>query len=440
MWFALVGLGIGIGLLAWGWRGRAIDDHPLCRKCRYDLTTVYPDRPACPECGADTTVDGAVRFGHRRKRSAPLWVGVVLILLSTTWLIKSAAGVDLTKYKPTWVLRLEALRADEQAARVALDELLDRMSKQRLSAAQITSLVEDALSVQADTTRPWLGRWGDVVVAAHRMGLVTPKQFARYGPPLGIPHVTVRPKVSQGKPVPITFGSGGRGRQSEGPGTQGIYAGLALRRVEIDGAEISGDRVTSSRSTWQYGGSRTRQITEAVELSVGQHTLRFTFDFHLLDGLNESVLTQWKKTVEVSFEVVPADEPTVRLVTDSAARQQLADQSSVEIRIWTNGTAQRMIWFPPLDFAIVADVWIKTDQRTENVGNVQARRLPHRHGHGQSVPIQAVDGQVLEVILRPNIGLAERTSFASEIWGEEIVIRDIDVRDDRPKASGAGGQ
>ena len=439
MSFAFVGLGIGICLLVWGWRGRTIDDHPVCRGCRYDLTTVYPDRPACPECGADTTVDGAVRFGNRRKRIAWLWTGVILILVSGAWLIQSAVGVDLTKYKPTWVLRFEARGTDdERAATKALGELLDRITTKRLSAAQITSLVEDALSVQADTTKPWLTQWGDVVVSAHQMGLVTPKHFARYGPPSGIPNVTVRPKVSQGKPVPFTLNSGGRGRQNKG-GRQTVYAGFSFRSAEIDGKEISQDCITLSRSAWSYGGSLPRHVTEDAELSVGQHQLRLNFDFHLLDEPNNSVLGQWKRTVEVPFEVVEADVPTVRLVTDPVARKQLADQSTVEIRIGRTRRPQSMIQFPPIDFAIVADVWIKTDQHFEKAGEVRARPSPRRHGYGSSIPLGAVKGKVLEVILRPNVELAERTPFASEIWGEEIVIRDIQVLDDRPRTSGVPG-
>jgi hypothetical protein len=42
----------GLILLVLGVRGWRIDDHPVCRRCRFDLVGVYPAIGACPECGA----------------------------------------------------------------------------------------------------------------------------------------------------------------------------------------------------------------------------------------------------------------------------------------------------------------------------------------------------------------------------------------------------
>jgi hypothetical protein len=62
---------LGLILLIIGLRGWRIDDHPWCRKCRYDLSGL--DEPAaCPECGADLARRRAVRIGlHGRVANIP---------------------------------------------------------------------------------------------------------------------------------------------------------------------------------------------------------------------------------------------------------------------------------------------------------------------------------------------------------------------------------
>ena len=71
---ALLALAIGLTLALIGWRGRRVDDHPVCRKCRFDLAGVYPANETCPECGRDLAGRRAVRIGNRRHKRLPLGV------------------------------------------------------------------------------------------------------------------------------------------------------------------------------------------------------------------------------------------------------------------------------------------------------------------------------------------------------------------------------
>src|SRR4030095_1839286 len=99
---------LGIALLWRGLRGRRIDDHPLCRRCGYDLFgTVEPAN--CPECGTKLESKRSVRLGHRKRRWVSLSLGLFVIALTTAGTIlfvrARASHFDFNPYKPLWVLR-----------------------------------------------------------------------------------------------------------------------------------------------------------------------------------------------------------------------------------------------------------------------------------------------------------------------------------------------
>lgn len=73
--------GLGIALLALGLRGRRIDDHPVCRRCQFDLIGVFPAITRCPECGQDLSFK-TVRTGQRQKRQASVSCGIGCLSLA----------------------------------------------------------------------------------------------------------------------------------------------------------------------------------------------------------------------------------------------------------------------------------------------------------------------------------------------------------------------
>ena len=73
----------GAVLCIGGLRGIRVDDHPLCRRCGYDLVG-HAERPArCPECGSNTQAPLAVVLGNREVDRGRLLAGVSLIVLSS---------------------------------------------------------------------------------------------------------------------------------------------------------------------------------------------------------------------------------------------------------------------------------------------------------------------------------------------------------------------
>jgi hypothetical protein len=79
----LVAIAIAGGIVCWrGLYGRLVDDHPYCRRCRYDLTGHDRRPPRCPECGAYLTGLHVVTIGRRRWEPGRTALGVVLVAVS----------------------------------------------------------------------------------------------------------------------------------------------------------------------------------------------------------------------------------------------------------------------------------------------------------------------------------------------------------------------
>src|SRR2546427_12425775 len=70
----------GLFALVYGIRGRRTDDHPICRRCGFDLFGRPEGSEGCSECGADLHAATAMRIGHRRRRPMLALLGVLLIL------------------------------------------------------------------------------------------------------------------------------------------------------------------------------------------------------------------------------------------------------------------------------------------------------------------------------------------------------------------------
>ena len=109
--------------IAWlGWRGRRVGDHPICRRCGFDLFGLPGGVTTCSECGADLSAPRAVRIGHRRRLGRMLAAGVLLLLLAgslTTLIGVTRSGdFEINGYKPVWLLAREA-GSDDAALRDA---------------------------------------------------------------------------------------------------------------------------------------------------------------------------------------------------------------------------------------------------------------------------------------------------------------------------------
>ncbi len=123
-------------LLTAGLRGRRTDDHPLCRRCGFDLTGRAARTTVCGECGADLSPARAIRIGHRVRRrgliagGAGLGMAAAVVLGGAAW--AAARGVNLLAWAPVWWLQHE-LDGGPAAQAAALEELRLRVGPTTLT-------------------------------------------------------------------------------------------------------------------------------------------------------------------------------------------------------------------------------------------------------------------------------------------------------------------
>ena len=195
-------LAFGLSLLAAGLRGRRTDDHPLCRRCAYDLTGRVATAAACSECGADLSRRRAVRVGHRVRRRRLLAGGAVLVVPAVATLCVvgwvRARGIDPTPYKPVLWLRHDLDGGPALEAK-ALAELTARVTAGRLSTGQAGAVADRALLAQASAA-PWDPAWGTFIEAAHAAGRLDRSRWAAYG------RQAVRLSLHVGRSYPLDGG------------------------------------------------------------------------------------------------------------------------------------------------------------------------------------------------------------------------------------------
>ncbi|MFG0244810.1 MAG: hypothetical protein ACF8MF_02000 [Phycisphaerales bacterium JB052] len=169
-------------LLVLGWRGRVVSRGVFCRKCRFDLAGIdrQGDQSKCPECGRDIADLKATRPVLRRKRPVVLVLALLLLLTGGSLLGIVASNNTarvLAAMPDRVVLTLHVLGMDAALTEIATNRLTQVPP---MSDADWAGLIETALEHQANTSRVWDPRDGEVLMQAFISARLTPEQIEQY--------------------------------------------------------------------------------------------------------------------------------------------------------------------------------------------------------------------------------------------------------------------
>lgn len=166
---SMLGAAIGVQQVRRGVRGVAIDDHPCCGRCGYDLIHAAASAH-CPECGGPA--DAPRRIGNRVRQPRRIGIGAGLVLVSglvlTAAIHRAATRGSMRSVEPLWTLRVEA----RNGSLSAIDEIGRRVRAGVLSAMDLAVVIDEALALRHSD---WVGMrvaWGDVVDAGLATGVL----------------------------------------------------------------------------------------------------------------------------------------------------------------------------------------------------------------------------------------------------------------------------
>jgi hypothetical protein len=178
----LLPLGLSASFIFRGLRGFRVGDHPICRRCAFDLFGQPVGTVICGECGSPLSQPNSVLIGHHQRRKGLILAGIfILIPVLLTAGILLCVLIDDINWMRYAALRLVIWRAespDRTTRSPAVAELLRRCSS--LESKDLDRVVDVGLSYQGDLTKPWDPKWGDVLEQAKHDGKMSAERWQRY--------------------------------------------------------------------------------------------------------------------------------------------------------------------------------------------------------------------------------------------------------------------
>jgi hypothetical protein len=426
---AVAVLTVGVWLLRTGRRGRAIDDHPICRKCGFDLFGLTAPSK-CPECGTELSPK-VIRIGHRAARRWPVGFGVFLIIPALALLVvmgvRTARTFDPQRYKPVWFLLREAnaTNVTDRSDAAALVELNRRLAAGQMSVGSIDRVVQSALAVQANLKRPWLATWGDFVERARRGNKVPDDAWKRYArQSLPALTMTAREKVRRGDPLPVFF----QGNSFRLGNSKALSVVVDWRGAWIDQLPLPTHK--NARNLIVIPQPLLPKLTD------GPHTLRGDIDVTVYDmtrppkSVADMTVALVTPRVSTTFELVPQNQRTVELVKDPSLRAGVeAAVSLTRSNISVGAAAAFGIRVSPPPIALAYDaVVIDPAGREWPTGSNPVVCASGQSSYWTFMGMwEGFDADRVDIVLRPNPEAAEKTIAIKSIWGGEIRFRDVTV-------------
>lgn len=460
----LGGAGLWLGL-----RGKRLNDHPICRKCKFDLVGVYAphdantggtgvppvrtndDNPRCPECGRDLSRRRAVRRGARRKRPVIVTISALSLLLGagalSTAVWGRATDFNWNRVKPEWMLLAELHTGETSVDRAILVEFARRLRQRGLSDRTLIRLAPTALEIQklAVQRHPqdlnslrYNAQWGDIATEAVLRGLVSDHEAVQYAKRGVMARVRVRSPMPAGAPLRVSVSPDINfvgWPQGAGVHYEVVKAAIGDAHFETAGAHgvipfadnHGGGRTFTLPGTLNPTGEQEVQISIRWRLHANCPT---SYDVH---DHSDAPAAQWTEQYARPILIQLPHVPDVVLVDDAAMAPQMVNAAQVVtvrlLRSPSNSPQFRIrAQFTNLPAGLAHEASLRTEDREWPLRVVRANIGETAYLIGD-FDASEFDASLVDLVLRPSLKDAIRSIDVHNLWNREIVIPGIPVQD-----------
>ena len=360
--------------------------------------------------------------------------------------------IDSTKamhLKPISELMREANEAGP-AGESAIVELIRREGEGTLAGDQIKDLIDLILKYQADRERPWRTEMGDLIEKRWLAGKLNRDLWEQYTAQflVGFYKVKVRPRIVIGTPGGVNLklviqdvrcGSGKhitlkvqeKDRVTRVGSTiigRVNMPGIIMKLKHKGGHGSIGNCNSFGEQLWDSIKPGKQKITFEAQLSILESPAPEKQD------PQEVFFASRKVTFETETTFLPRGQSTVNINTDPAMKAEV-DRSITIVRIKTGPAVKPVagnkyyvnvrldIKSRPIDTAF--SIILKDGDNEYKAGSL-TQTAENNNGLESMAFIPAdLSGKRIDVILRPAPDQAELTVDLFEIWGEEIVFKNV---------------
>ena len=448
-------IGLGVYLLITGWRGRKLDDHPVCRKCRFDLFGLPTDTTNCPECGQNIANPREVLPGNRQRSRLRVMTGLLLICFVCLSLGGLAAGkmrrVNWMAQLPTWYLRSQTTR-DTTWAKKSWDILLRRYNGKQFSTSQKQAVIQDAFDLQADLNRAWISDAGSIIETAFSDGTLSTEDWRTYMK-AAIPstyELRIRKDYPRGRNISLKMFE----RSSRIANGNNLWSWYGPGKVFIDDVEIKTNPMGGGGNMAPYSTGWTGTVFEITpqiweKIEDGEHHLRLEQSFlvmprkvydkyrrHInnnINGLEDApdVVVCWQ-SYSVPIYIHPSEYQAVKPVIDDKYVDFMKDVISIDrLKFYsTRGRWRIAIDLPKLPVALAHQVLVEMDGKRHFIGNCVENANLDAGKKGTSHIVKEHIGLKpthVNVLLMPSEHIAFFDPDITTYWGKPIVFKDVPV-------------
>ncbi|MCA9311670.1 MAG: hypothetical protein KDA21_10725 [Phycisphaerales bacterium] len=432
----------GLVLIGVGWRSRRLDRHPVCAACRYDLHGL-PDRPKlCAECGSDLTLPRATRIGNRAHRPRLLTTGFLLFISGGMLLLLTASGHLTT---PTWWLRSQVARGVDAHDGHIAGQLVDRIDRGTLPPSSILPIIDTLLKRQGDQDAAWHDEYAALIERCWAAGLLTPQQtdtFFRQAIEPGL-RFEMRNRLRVGEPILLGLGQDPVFRVSQdfqfGMGTVDASLALRLKQIRVDGMALDFEPrwYRNAYNLAPRAGIRGGGDWLDLPIEEGWHMLALDFDVMIMpDGMTDpaAALHSWTYSWVHEVDAVGPGDPLVTTIDDPSLEAAILGSLRYGVGdVLIHAGYDALVRAPRPHFqqppvALAFDMYYRFAGREVRVTSIVCRM-----GEGGPFSLYPKPGAVfpeadrIDLIFRANPALAEHIPGIEQVWGGEIVLKDVPV-------------